>query len=208
MPAPTFTGKYASLRKLIWKDTLGTRYKPDGEVYINGKWMKYKTEKGFYNAQYKVFSGKMADIDRIETAGVPVEATLTIDWTKGGSYGSQAQATIDYIYVDSQGKHNRTVQSNRTGGYGYDKESSAFADALNASPSFRKLLFDARVKSKKLPYGAQLNPGKATMPYYSRGVGINSLNRVLEALGYEVKYIPTRSDMVSVYLYRLKRRRV
>lgn len=203
MAAPTFAGRYASIRKDIWKGTMGTKFNPKGENYAGR--IPYKTERGYYAAQKKIFDDYMKVIDKIETSSVPTHATLILTHGPRGTYGMQWIAEIRYSYGKG-GMYGGRVQGDRTSGTGYDKLSTAFASALNKSPEFMKILLDARAKKKKLPYGVYLYNGKPYLPRYEGGVGMSSLNAVLKASGYEVKELPS-SDDTYVYEYTLKRRR-
>ena len=201
MAIPTFTGKYASIRKDVWKGTLGQKFVPGGDNLAG--WTSYKTEKGFYNAMLKIYNEKMAVIDQIENTTIPSKATLVLTHGSRGTYGVQWQAELRYSYGNGYGRY---IVGDRTGGTGYDKLSTAFASALNKSPEFLKILFDARVKGKSVPYGAYLRKGTPYFPTYSDGVGMSSLNNVLKSAGYDVVELPT-GDNVYSYQYTLKRRR-
>ena len=206
MAIPTFTGKYASIRKDVWKGTLGQKYKPDSEVFVNGKWNTYKTETGYYKAQEKVFQRKMRIIDKVENAPYPVQASIYIDWKKGSMGAQQARAKLSYAVPRADGGLSyKTIEGTRTGGWGYDKESTASAEVFNQSP-FLKILYDARVKKKKLPYGAYLYEGSASLPKFAGGVGIECHNAIIKTAGYDVGYVPG-SDSVRVYTYTLKNKR-
>lgn len=205
MATPQFAGRYASIRKAVWKDTLGSKYTPGKDQFVNGHWKSYKTEKGYYNAQAKAFEERMKQIDRIEDAGIPTNATIIIDRRKGSMGAWQAKADLRYSYVKDGIALSRSIEGTRTGGVGYDKTSSAMANVLNKSPEFVRLLADARVKSKKLPYGADLYAGKPYLPAYSWGVGASSINAVLRALGYDVREHNVGDN--TLYEYTLKRRR-
>lgn len=201
MATPQFAGRYASIRKDIWKGTLGSKFDPK-KVNYAGR-IPYKTERGYYNAQKKIFDEKMAVLDQIEATTVPKHATLVLTHGPRGMYGVQWIAEIRYTYGDGYGK---MVVGDRTTGTGYDKLSTAFASAMDKSPEFLKILMDARAKGKKLPYGASLRKGTPYFPSYSDGVGMSSLNAVLNASGYEVRELPA-NDSTYVFEYTLKRRR-
>lgn len=203
MPAPQFTGRYASIRKDVWKGTLGKKFDPKGDNYAGRT--PYKTERGYYTAQKKIFDERMAIIDRIEATTVPTHATLTLTHGPRGTYGVQWVADIRYSY-GKDGRYGNWIQGDRTTGTGYDKLSTAFADAMDKSPEFLKILMDARAKGKTLPYGVSLLKGTPYLPHYSDGVGMSSLNAVLKASGYEVRELPGNDD-IYVYEYTLKRRR-
>lgn len=199
IPMPAFTGRYAQIRKEFFKGIVLAKYDPTRSGY--------KTEAGFRRAQVKEFEKEMAEIDRIERAGTLLDATATITWSKGGTYGPQAKATIRYTYMSPEGTvRSSIVEGGPTGGWGYDKASSAWASAANKSPEFVKLLMDARAKKKKLPYGVRLANGERWMPLYEGMVGMSSLNGVMRALGYNVEEINTYPSDVSIYKYTIKRK--
>ena len=202
MTIPTFTGKYASIRKDIYKGTLGQKFKPGASVYLDNKFHEYKTETGYYKAQEKVFQQKMAIIDMIESASYPKLATINVDWKKS-TYGWQAKAILSYVTYSGK---QVSITGDRTGGGGYDKQSSAIANVLNKSPAFMKLLFDARVKKQKLPYGADLYIGEPSLPRYAWGVGWNSHVAVLKACGYNERDVAYLDHFQTYELTSTKRR--
>lgn len=191
--ATQFTGRYAGIRKDFYKESQ-KKYTPD-----EAKWTGYKTEKGFRANLVKEFNKKMAEIDKIEQAGYPKQATIVVTFSKS----HQAKAVLRYSTTDG---HHKVIEYGPTGGWGYDKESTAMAGCFNKSPEFLKLLMDARARGKTLPYGVSLNKGKPWLPYWDGGVGAGCHNDVMKASGYDVRYIPT-ADNMSVYEYTLKRRK-
>ena len=198
-PMPSFTGRYAQIRKEFYKGIVLAKYDPARS--------EYKTEAGFHRAQVKEFEKKMAKIDRIERAGTLINATVTITWSRGGTYGKQAKATVKYSYMTPDGTiRNNIVEGDPTTGMGYDKTSTAWAHAANKIPEFMKLLLDARVKKKKLPYGVDLNTGEPYMPGFHGGVGINSFNKAMEALGYNVDEFTAYPSIVAILNYTIKRK--
>ena len=163
-PTPAFTGRYAQIRKDFYKGLVLAKYDPARS--------EYKTEAGFRRNQIKKFEKGMAEIDRIERAGTLLKATVTIVWGSRGIYGKQGKATIKYTYLATEGTiRNATVTGASTTGTGYDKTSTAWANAANECPEIMKLLLDARAKKKKLPYGVYLSTGSPWMPHFDGGVG-------------------------------------
>lgn len=199
MAMPKFVGKYASIRKDFYKDSVGKKYDPNDKRWVGGKLVAYKTEAGFRNAMQKKFAKDMAKIDEIETSGYPESATITIQFSRS----HQASAVLRYR--TTQGFY-KTIESGSTHGWGYDKESTAMADCFNESPEFLKLLMDARAKKKDMHYGIRLNIGKPWLPYWDGGVGASSFNQGFRDMGYEVRDIPA-GEHVSIYEYTLKKKR-
>lgn len=199
MVMPKFTGKYASIRKDFYKDTLGKKYDPNEKRWVGNNLVAYKTEAGFRNAMQKKFAKDMAKIDEIENAGYPVSATINVEFSRN----HQARAVLRY--KSTTGRYN-TIESGSTHGWGYDKESTAMADCFNEAPEFMKLLLDARAKKKNISHGANLCIGKPWLPYWEGGVGATSINYVFRDMGYEVRDIPAGEHM-SIYEYNLKKKR-
>lgn len=199
MAGPTFTGKYAGIRKDLYKGIMGQKYSPDARVYIGNQTKTYKTEKGFYTALAKKFSDEMAKVDAIEKAGLPVQGTFTA-YYPARSY--QARASVSF--KTSTGSY-KTYEGGPTGGWGYDKMSSALAEAFNKSPEFLKILMDARARKKTLPYGVSLDNGKPRLPRWNGGVGTECFVSVLEACGYDVQYTHTGIPDSTSYTFTAKR---
>ena len=199
MVMPKFTGKYASIRKDFYKDTLGKKYDPNDKRWVGGKLVAYKTEAGFRNAMQKKFAKDMAKIDEIENAGYPESATITVEFSRS----HQARAVLRY--KTTTGRY-YTIEGGSTSGYGYDKESTAMADCFNEAPEFLKLLMDLRAKKKDVHYGIQLCTGKPWLPFWDGGVGASSFNQGFREMGYEVRDIPA-GDRVSIFEYTLKKKR-
>ena len=199
MVTPKFTGKYASIRKDFYKDTLGKKYDPNDKRWVGGKLVAYKTEAGFRNAMQKKFAKDMAKIDEIENAGYPESATLTVEFSRN----HQARGVLRY--KSTTGRYN-TIESGSTHGWGYDKESTAMADCFNEAPEFLKLLMDLRAKKKDVHYGIQLCTGKPWLPFWDGGVGASSFNQGFRDMGYEVREIPAGEHM-SIFEYNLKKKR-
>lgn len=199
MVAPQFTGKYAAIRKDIYKGTIGSKFNPKGDNLAGRKF--YTTERGYYNAQKKVFDERMAKLDRIESAGLPVQATLVISHGGRGAYGVQWKGKLEYN--DEHG-FRKFIDGDSTTGTGYDKISTAAANAMNDSAGFLKILLDARLKKKDVGHGARLLIGDPWLPYYEGGVGINSFNHTMEKVGYDVKDVSNQNTYI--FIYTLKRR--
>ena len=196
-----FTGKYAAIRKNFYKEVT-KKFRPGENVYINGSFKQYKTEAGFRAALNKKFASQMALVDKIEATSVPLEATITV-WYPERS--NQARAKVEYSYMKNGSKHYGSLKGGPTGGWGYDKMSTALAEALNSSPEFLKILMDARARSKKLSYGVTLNNGKPFFPRYDGGVGTECYYAVFKECGYNVKYVRTGIKDSETYIITKRR---
>lgn len=200
MAAVQVTGKYAELKRAIYKDTMGRKYDPAYFEWRGSQKFSYKTEQGFRNAMKKKFEKEIAQVDAIEHAEYPLSGTISV-WYPNNSY--QARGTMSYR--DANGYHSE--QAGPTGGWGYDKYSTVSASLLNAALGFRKLLLDARARGKTLPYGVSLNKGKPFLPHWDGGVGFECHVEVLKALGYDVKWVRTGMPNSYVIDFTLKRKK-
>lgn len=200
---PTFSGKYAAIRKDFWKATIGAKWTPAHSQFGT----EFKTEAGFRNAMSKRFFSDMAKIDHIENAGTVLDGSVSIRWTKGGQYGWQATASLAYTYLTPDGKIlSKVVDGSRTKGWGYDKESTAFVSAAEKSPEFVKILMDARAKKKDLGYGVTSGAGGPYFPHFNGGVGMGSIWKSMERAGYTFESVRTATETLNVYQFSIKRK--
>lgn len=87
------------------------------------------------------------------------------------------------------------IESGSVSGCGYDKESTAAANALNRSASVKKALYITFEKALQANTGATLGEalgygsGYDALPYLEGGVGVSCFARILERCGYRWKYI-------------------
>jgi hypothetical protein len=115
---------------------------------------------------------------------------VATDWRRGSMQSNQCKAEIKVTYADYS---RETFESDRTGGCGYDKESTAIADAFNRiNALLKELALKANEAIEKgegyreyIGYGC----GYGTLPYFEGGVGFNSQERSLNSLGYKMNHL-------------------
>lgn len=125
------------------------------------------------------------ELQRIETikkANDELQAiAINVEWTKNPTWGYNPHATV---YTNTSG-----ATEGRASGCGYDKESTAIAEALNKNNDILKLLYtfkNKKMTAKKtnshelLGYGS----GYGVLPYFEGGVGVSSLLYIFKKLGY------------------------
>ena len=124
--------------------------------------------------------------------------TIATDWKKGSMGANQCKAEIRIIYDDySVGGYD----SRRTGGCGYDKESTAIADALNqCNPLIKELCIMAnKAIEENKPYREALGyvSGYNVIPYFEGGVGFSCFESILNKAGYFMNHVywNKRSDV-------------
>jgi len=128
------------------------------------------------------------EIEHIETvfnAPDMVSASVSIECKKSAMWGSNPSGSASVSYAD---KSRNIFESGSISGCGYDKESTAFAHAINQSNSFLKALYvlkDANVETKNhdlFGYGS----GYGILPRLEGGVGVSCFYRIFEKLGFKM----------------------
>ena len=115
---------------------------------------------------------------------------IATDWRRGSMQANQCKAEIKVTYADYC---TEVFESERTGGCGYDKESTAIADAFN---QINALLKELALKANEaiergevycdyIGYGC----GYSTLPYFEGGVGFSSQEKILNSLGYKMNHL-------------------
>lgn len=148
------------------------------------EYLKARKQKAIQKSLHK-------EIEHIETvfnAPDMVSASVSIEWKKSQMWGSNPSASASVSYSD----HSRnTFESGSIGGCGYDKESTAFAHAINQSNSFLKELYklkDQNIETKNhdlFGYGS----GYGILPRLEGGVGVSCFYRIFEKLGFKMQNV-------------------
>jgi hypothetical protein len=113
--------------------------------------------------------------------------TISMDWKRSQMWGNNPQALAE---VRTTNNYNR-YESTRVGGCGYDKGSTAVAEAINQSNSLLKAMYTIKdkVKNVKLDnrdvfgYGS----GYGLLPRFEGGVGVSCYNQICNSIGFEFK---------------------
>jgi hypothetical protein len=115
---------------------------------------------------------------------------VATDWRRGSMQANQCRAEIKVTYADYC---TEVFESERTGGCGYDKESTAIADAFNRINALLKEL--ALKASEAIEQGKEYGEyigygcGYSTLPYFEGGVGFSSQEKILNSLGYKMNHL-------------------
>lgn len=174
----------------VWA-TKHTRAQYDnGEISVDS--YVTRAEKRMRATLKKDLDGVLEKIRVVETAEKPEHILLWVDWKESRTWGKNPH--VELIVG------NKVYRGTATG-CGYDKESAAIAEALNAYPGALKILYETKnaalagdesiSNENAIGYGA----GYGALPYYEPGVGVNSLVAILEKCGYNARrfYSPGRS---------------
>lgn len=147
-------------------------------------------------------AGLIARLNRVMATENTVQRVLLgTEWTRGGAYGAQAQTTAHYYMQDANGTTAyKEITGNKTGGCGYDKYSTALADALNDCDELMRAVYIAVEKALQtadpnndrygdgrhlLGYGLSYSVGY--LPYFDGGVGAGCFWAVLSKVGFKLE---------------------
>lgn len=129
-------------------------------------------------------------IERIFSAELPTQINVSIEWKKSRIWGANPTAKAKIW-----GENNTfgDFSSGSISGCGYDKESTAFAQAANQSLSLRKLLLVGydKIKEDYGHGGGRLSGGVGTSCYYS----------IFKTLGYRMEKVAS-GKMFDAYVIK------
>jgi hypothetical protein len=126
------------------------------------------------------------ELQHLETVGnAPdlVEITVSVEWKKSRMWGNNP--TADAREQNAAGWERYT--SGSIGGCGYDKHSTAVAQAVNQSNSFLKAMYEVRERDtttslrELFGYGS----GYGILPRLEGGVGVSCYPTIFEKIGFK-----------------------
>ena len=143
----------------------------------------------------KYRAAKLARIESAAAAPVLDSASVSVTWAKSRTWGANPTAEL----LDGRS----VCTTGHASGCGYDKESSAIAEAMNNNPSALRVLYELGEKALErgespksktacsgyswgncIGYGA----GYDVLPYYEGGVGSDCFWSILNKAGYTVRH--------------------
>lgn len=149
----------------------------------NREYLKARKQKQIQKQLHK----ELERINTVFNAPEMKSASVSIEWKKSATWGSNPRSEASVAYSD----YSRNVyDSGSISGCGYDKESTAFARALNQSNSFLKALYelkDANIEKSNhelFGYGS----GYGILPYLEGGVGVSCFYRIFEKIGFKMEH--------------------
>lgn len=145
----------------------------------------------------KAITKELAHLQTVANAAELLEVSISVEWKKSKMWGANPTAQAD---ISAAGDRCQRYFSGSVSGCGYDKGSTAVADAINQSNEFLKLLYDLKEKNATetnhnlFGYGA----GHGVLPRLEGGVGVSCYPTIFVKLGY--KFSTTASGkMFDVY---------
>lgn len=121
----------------------------------------------------KATAERLQKLEEVEAAELPQVINITVEWHRSAMWGYNPSATVAADYCRTYGK---------ASGCGYDKESAAVSEALNANPEVMKIIYKYVDEGGTLPYGARVWAG---LPSFASGCGVGCYSSIFEACGYE-----------------------
>lgn len=125
----------------------------------------------------KATAERLQKLAEVEAAELPQVINISVEWHRSAVWGYNPTAEVSAERRRTYGK---------ASGCGYDKESAAVAEALNANPEALKIIYKYVDEGGALPYGARVWAG---LPYFEGGVGVNCFRSIFEACGYEWRQV-------------------
>lgn len=163
--------------------------------YKFAAWLKLQNEKR-RNAELK----KIEEVENVKDFGG--ELVITVEWKNSRMWRSNPTAWTNYGFKGSS-----------IGGCGYDKQSTATAEALNSHLPLLKLLYQKKDREisafkgdKKNGYNREIlgyGSGYGILPQFEGGVGVDCHKRILEGVGVEMRTV-TNTNNTDVFLIKRK----
>lgn len=145
----------------------------------------------------------LARIEKAENTIPSNDLTININWKRNSTWGSNPTA-------ESWG--NGYHSSKSISGCGYDKGSTAMADAINQDYGVLHLMY--ALENKRLGKREKVErrqfmgygSGYGVLPYFEGGVGISSLVNILKNIGYSTNWTSGKTwDSITATLEKAAR---
>lgn len=112
-----------------------------------------------------------------EAAAVAPSVDISVEFRHSRTWGWNPHATV---------RAWATVTEDSASGYGYNKESSAIAGAMNTNPEIMRILYDHAETGEPFLYSVYTFAG---LPFFNGECGVSGFRSVFEACGYEWRQI-------------------
>lgn len=167
---------------VLQRESTPTRWKQYQEKRITYPELVEYTSKRIRRKYEKMLQSDFETIAACEHAILPEEIYILVEWKKSSVWGYNPYATVKIGSATFKGF---------ASGCGYDKLSTAIADAFNKSYRIQKILFEIKEKALQegetghnhsiIGYGSGYN----ALPYFEGGVGIECFVSILQKAGYK-----------------------
>lgn len=135
----------------------------------------------------KELQKKLTHLQTVQAANDLHSIVISIEWKKSRMWGNNPTAEAKVSNTDGMCNY---YSSGSIGGCGYDKESTAVAQAINQSNELLKALYLVKEKHIKkdnrelFGYGS----GYGILPHFEGGVGVSCYNRICEKIGFKFNH--------------------
>ena len=138
-----------------------------------------------------------------------VSIKIVVEWAKSKTWGANPTAEAWFLYRGANGNESEYIKTRSVTGCGYDKLSTAVAEALNQSNAVLKLLYTEknRAKNKGLKnheifgYGS----GYGILPSIEGGVGVSCYPDIFKKVGFEFKTIAEGKNFDAFTIEKIKK---
>lgn len=127
-------------------------------------------------------------LERAANAPELRDLTVCVEWAKNRTWGANPTATV----TANDSHHYETT--GHASGCGYDKESAAIANAMNANAAVLRILYTHAENGGKFAYSVYTFAG---LPYFDGGCGVSCFRNVFEGCGYEWRDLVHRKTFDS-----------
>ena len=125
----------------------------------------------------KATAERLQKLKEVEAAELPQVINISVEWHRSAMWGYNPSATVEAWHFRTQ---------STSSGCGYDKESVAVANALNANPGILKILYKYANYAANFPYGVNVRAG---LPSFAGGCGVGCYRLIFEKCGYEWRQV-------------------
>lgn len=140
---------------------------------------------------------KLKRIDTVLNSGEFVQCTITVEWKKNRTWGSNPRAEARFGFISCSGYGSNYISGSSISGCGYDKQSTAVAEVINQINPILKALYIEKNKAVNIDrkngevfgYGSGYN----LLPNIEGGVGVGCYPRIFEAIGMKFETVSSGS---------------
>jgi hypothetical protein len=191
------------------------------EDYNNGSITAHeagaKVTKRILKQYEKKLEKELQRLEEIEQAPRVEQVSIMVEWKKSRTWGANPTATVEVMTSNGiQGLESWEIYTGTASGWGYDKQSSAIAEACNQSKALIRLFAEYKEEALKKDQDADKSKtactgidnrnaicygfGYAPIPYFEGGVGVECFVKGFNLAGFE--HIEQHGKMFDCYTFR------
>lgn len=181
--------------EVLQRESTPTRWDQYQQKKITYNELVGYTNKRIQRKYEKMLQSELELLKQIEEAELPKEIIISVDWVKNSYWGNNPHAKV---------ADDKRCYFGSASGCGYDKRSTAIAEAANQSCPILKVLCDKKelelqkgetgTNHDMIGYGS----GYSVIPKLEGGVGVSSFRNIFENCGY--KWIDHSGEKYDMYI--------